>query len=83
VHLERVESVVEGDIDLRGILGLSEEVRNGYQAIRVRFTIQGDDVAELRDVVARSIARSAVFDVLTNGVPFSMDVDTPGTTVPS
>jgi uncharacterized OsmC-like protein len=83
VHLERVESVVEGDIDLRGILGLSEEVRNGYQAIRVRFTIQGDDVAELRDVVARSIARSAVFDVLTNGVPVSIDVDTPGTTVPS
>src|SRR5918994_1829684 len=46
VTLTEVESRVEGDIDLRGILGLSDEVRNGYQRIRVAFTISGDAPAQ-------------------------------------
>jgi uncharacterized OsmC-like protein len=75
VHLDEVESTVEGDIDLLGILGLSKDVRNGYQQIRVSFRLRGDDPAKLRAVVAQSQARSAVFDVLTNGVPVSIEVD--------
>jgi uncharacterized OsmC-like protein len=75
VNLTRVQSVVEGDIDLLGILGLSPEVRNGYQGIKISFEIEGDDPAKLREVVAQSAARSAVFDVLTNGVPVSIEVD--------
>lgn len=68
VALTEVESTVEGDIDLRGILGLSSEVRNGYNQIRVHFRIKGDAAPEkLREIVAQSQARSAVFDVLTNG----------------
>jgi uncharacterized OsmC-like protein len=42
VTLKRVESRVTGDIDLRGILGLSDEVRNGYESIRITFEIEGD-----------------------------------------
>ncbi|MGD9998238.1 MAG: OsmC family protein [Ilumatobacteraceae bacterium] len=75
VNLTRVQSVVEGDIDLLGILGLSSDVRNGYQGIKVSFQIEGDDPAKLREVVEQSTARSAVFDVLTNGVPVSIEVD--------
>src|SRR5262249_2220134 len=41
VTLTSVESSIEGDIDLQGILGLSDEVRNGYQQIRVTFRIKG------------------------------------------
>ena len=43
VNLTSVESTVEGDIDLLGILGLSDEVRNGYQQIKVNFRLEGDD----------------------------------------
>ena len=76
VTLHEVESVVEGDIDLRGILGLSDEVRNGYKGIRASFTIRGDGPPEkLREIVEQSRARSAVFDVLTNGVPVSVDIN--------
>jgi hypothetical protein len=72
-----VSSTVEGDIDLRGILGLSDEVRNGYQEIRVSFQISGDAPDEvLRGLVEQSQARSAVYDVLTNGVAVSLDVTT-------
>jgi len=65
-----------GDIDLNGILGLNPEVRNGYQQINVKFTIKGDAPADvLRDLVEQSRARSAVYDVITNGVPVAIDVD--------
>ena len=76
VNLSSVESTVEGDIDLLGILGLSDEVRNGYEQIRVHFHLQGDDPDKLRQVVEQSRLRSAVYDVLTNGVPVTVDVTT-------
>jgi len=76
VQLTEVESTLEGDIDLQGILGLSDTVRNGYQKIRANFTIKGDASPEkLREVVEQSRARSAVFDVLTNGVPVEISVN--------
>jgi uncharacterized OsmC-like protein len=75
VNLTEVESTVEGDIDLLGILGLSDEVRNGYQQIKVSFKIRGDDPEKLRQVVEQSRKRSAVFDVVTNGVPVAIEVD--------
>ena len=75
ITLTRVESTFTGDIDLNGILGLSDRVRNGYESIRVAFVVEGDGTPEqLRALVEQSRARSAVYDVLTNGVPVSVDV---------
>jgi len=76
VTLYEVESTVEGDIDLQGILGLSDSVRNGYEQIRVSFKIKGDAPEEkLRAIIEQSRMRSAVFDVLTNGVPVTISVN--------
>lgn len=76
VTLTEVTSHVEGDIDLLGLLGLSNEVRNGYQRIRITFDIKGDAPAEkLRQIAEQSRARSAVFDVLTKGVPVEVAVN--------
>jgi uncharacterized OsmC-like protein len=76
VTLTEVSSRIEGDINLLGLLGFSKEVRNGYQKIRATFDIKGDAPAEkLREIVAQSQARSAVFDVLTNGVPVEIAVN--------
>jgi uncharacterized OsmC-like protein len=76
VALTEVASTIEGDIDLLGIFGMSKDVRNGYQGIRVSFSIKGDASPEkLQEIVEQSRARSAVFDVLTNGVPVSMSVN--------
>jgi len=77
ITLHEISSTVEGDINLLGILGLDPEVRNGYQRIKVTFTIQGDAPAdELRELVARSQRRSAVLDVLTNGTQVDVEVCT-------
>lgn len=76
VDLAEVESTVEGDIDLLGIFGMSDEVRNGYQGIRASFRIKGDAPPEvLRQLVEQSRARSAVYDVLTNGVPVDLRIE--------
>jgi uncharacterized OsmC-like protein len=77
VKLTSVESSIEGDIDLQGILGLSDSVRNGFQGIRATIKVAGDAPEEtLRKIVAQSVARSAVFDVLANGVPVSVTTET-------
>ena len=76
VTLHSVEVSIEGDIDLRGILGLSDEVRNGYQGMRLSFVIKGDAPPEkLAQIVEQARARSAVFDVVTNGVPVTINVN--------
>jgi len=76
VELFEVESRLEGELDLQGVLGLSGEVRNGYQSIRVDFTIKGDAPEEkLRQIVEQSKARSAVFDIITNQTPVTITVN--------
>lgn len=75
VNLTEVESVFEGDADVQGALGLSDDVRNGFSNIRVRFTVKGDASEEkIREIVERAKARSFVYDVITNGVPVEVDV---------
>ena len=78
VRLTEVESVIEGDMDVRGALGLSDEYRNGFERIRASFHVKGDAPEEkLREIVARAQQRSAVFDMVTNGVPVAVEVDVP------
>lgn len=75
VNLTEVTSTVEGNIDLLGILGIGDGVRNGFEQIKVSFKLQGDDPAKLRKIVEQSTARSAVYDTITNGVPVVIEVD--------
>lgn len=75
ITLTELRSTVEGVLDLRGILGLDDSVRNGFQEIKVPFALHGDDPEALRALVEQSSARSAVLDVLTHGTPVSIEVD--------
>ena len=78
VKLTKVSSTVEGDINLLGILGLSDgSVRNGYEQVKVTFHIEGDaDDETLRGLVEQSRRRSAVYDALVNPTPVVIDVVT-------
>ncbi len=70
IRLQEVESRLEGDLDLRGFLGLSEDVRNGYQGIRVTFRVKADaSEAEIEELARLAQARSPVFDIVSNPVP--------------
>jgi uncharacterized OsmC-like protein len=77
VKLTSVESTLTGDMDVRGALGVDPEPRNGFERIGVAFRVTGEASAEtLREVVERAKARSAVYDMVTNGVPVAVDVST-------
>ena len=76
VNLTSVESTVEGDIDLLGILGLSDAGPQRLPAASASASrSRATTPTKLRQVVEQSRRRSAVFDVVTNGVPVSIDVD--------
>ena len=76
IHIEEVESSLEGDIDLRGFLKLDKNVRNGYQGIRVNFKIKADVPDErLQEIGQLGPGHSPVFESLTNGVPVSVTAE--------
>lgn len=67
IQLHSVKATLEGDMDLAGILGIDEDVRNGFAGIRVHFDIKADaSEDDIKALVAQSQKRSAVFDVVTN-----------------
>jgi len=75
VELTSVESTLTGDMDVRGALGVDKEPRNGFERITVSFHVTGNAPAEkLHEVVERAKARSAVYDMVTNGVPVAVEV---------
>ncbi len=67
IQLRSVESTVEGNHDIRGILGVDSDVRNGFNDIKVTFAIDADaSQEEIEALVAQSQKRSAVFDAIAN-----------------
>lgn len=67
IQLNSVTATVEGDMDLQGILGIDDDVRNGFGTVRVNFNIDADASADdIKALVAQSQKRSAVFDLITN-----------------
>ena len=67
IQLKSVTATIEGDMDLAGILGIDDEVRNGFNGINVTYDIDADASREdIEALVAQSQKRSAVYDIVTN-----------------
>src|SRR6476646_9293378 len=67
IQLKSVTATIEGDMDLYGILGIDEDVRNGFKGIKVTYIIDADAKPEdIEALVAQSQKRSAVYDIVTN-----------------
>jgi uncharacterized OsmC-like protein len=67
IQLRSVSATLEGGMDLRGILGIDEDVRNGFDGIKVTYDIDADaSHDDIEALVAQSQKRSAVYDVITN-----------------
>lgn len=70
IAIQAVESTLEGDIDLRGFLGIDRSVRNGYRQIRMKFKIKADASDQQIEELGRlGPTFSPVFDSVTHGVP--------------
>jgi uncharacterized OsmC-like protein len=67
IQLNSVTATIEGDMDLQGILGIDDEVRNGFEGIKVSYDIDADASREdIEALIAQSQKRSAVYDIVTN-----------------
>ena len=75
IQLNSVEATVEGAVDVRGILGMDTDVRNGFSSIKVSYKIDADATPdEIKALVAQSQKRSAVYDVITNPTDVRVEV---------
>ena len=67
IQLRSVKATLEAGMDIQGILGVDENVRNGFDGIKVHYEIDADATeAQIAALVAQSQKRSAVFDIMTN-----------------
>ncbi len=74
IQIDELESELEGDIDLRGFLGISNEVRRGYENIRVKFKVKTDDAENIERLKALS-KLSPVYDVTSNGTNVDVQIE--------
>jgi hypothetical protein len=73
IKLEEVESKLEGDIDLKGFLAISDKVRPGYEEIRVNFKVKTD--IENVDRLKALTRLSPVYDVVSNGTRVKVHIE--------
>ena len=75
IQLKSVEATLEGDMDVRGILGIDSDVRNGFSGIKVTYNIDADaSPDDIKALVAQSQKRSAVYDIITNPTNVKVEV---------
>ena len=75
IQLRSVTATLEGDMDVRGVMGVDSDVRNGYSNIKVTYAIDADASPEdIEALVAQSQKRSAVFDIVTNPTNVTVEV---------
>jgi Predicted redox protein, regulator of disulfide bond formation len=73
IQIESLSSKMEGDLDLRGFMGLAPDVRKGYQELRVSFTVKSQaDAEQLKELMQFS----PVLDIIRNPVPVTITVQT-------
>jgi uncharacterized OsmC-like protein len=76
IQLRSVTATVEGGMDIQGILGMDSDVRNGFDGIKVTYTIDADATPdEIKAIVAQSQKRSAVYDAITNPTNVTVEVN--------
>jgi len=75
IQLRSVAATISGEMDVRGILGMDTDVRNGFNSIKVSYTIDADaSPDEIKALVAQSQKRSAVYDIITNPTDVTVEV---------
>ena len=76
IQLRSVKAMIEGNMDIQGILGIDSDVRNGFGGINVTFKIDADAKREdIEALVAQSQKRSAVYDIVTNPTNVTVQVN--------
>lgn len=75
IPVERIEVTVEGDLDLRGTLGISKDVPVGFERLRVRFDLTAPNATpeQLRALREKTEQYCVVMQTLTQPPPLQTD----------
>lgn len=73
INIEELECELEGDIDLRGFLGLADDVPKGFTDIRVKFKVKAD--VDNMEQLKKLTAYSPVFNTITQGANVDIQVE--------
>ena len=72
IEIESVESSLAGDLDVRGMLGLSEESRKAYNNVRVHMQVRSAaDIETLKELALFS----PVYDMISNSLPVQFELE--------
>ncbi|MBA4149958.1 MAG: OsmC family protein [Verrucomicrobia bacterium] len=76
IEIKGIESRFEGDIDLRGFLGISEDVPVGYQQIRAIFKIDADISDQSKaELIEMGKKYSPVFNTISKGSTVAVELE--------
>lgn len=76
VTITQVDARLDGDIDIQGLLGMSDQVRPGYKSINIKLKVKGDAPKEkLEELVMLAERLSPVADVVSHGTPIKVSLD--------
>jgi len=76
IHVESLDFDLEGDLDLHSFLGLSETVRPGYQAIRVKYRVKANAPRQKLEELCEYVQKtSPVLDIISNPVPVTISLE--------
>jgi uncharacterized OsmC-like protein len=76
INVESLSFDLEGDLDLRAFLGLSEEVRPGYEGIRLTYRVKSDASREKVEALCEYVQKtSPVLDIIRNPVPVDITLE--------
>lgn len=73
IHIDELESEIEGDIDLQGFLGLDNDVPKGYTDIRIRFKVKTDE--ENMEHLKKLARFSPVYNTITSGANVEIEIE--------
>jgi uncharacterized OsmC-like protein len=76
IEIEQLEFDIEGELDLRAFLGISDKVRPGYDKIRVKYRVKAEAPREKLEELCKYVQRtSPVLDMITHPVPVSFEME--------
>ncbi len=76
ISITQVDAKLDGDLDIQGLLGMSDEVRPGYKSIQIKLKVKGDAPKEkLAELVQIAERRSPVADVVSHGTPVKIRLE--------